>query len=118
MDSMDRFWQDAVSILETAERAGESGELNLLIGEDGVLRIVSEPGWRPEALAAHYGARAVYQVKHTAEGVRVEGQAGGRSCVLRGYNQPVCAASSSSCLLPPRLLSRRSDRSMSTPCWS
>jgi hypothetical protein len=114
--SVNRFWQDAVNIFETATNgardAGE-GELNILIDDSGALRIVSEPGWRPEALAAHYGAKTVYQVKRTADGVRVEGQSRGTSCTLRsekrrpiatyeGYIRHVCAASSSSCLLLPR----------------
>jgi hypothetical protein len=105
-----------MSIFETAAsgaRESGAGELNILIGDDGALRIVAGEGWRPEALSAHYGAKTVYQVKHTADGVRVEGRSGEASCVLQtgihrpvepygGYNQHVCAAGSSCCLPPPR----------------
>jgi hypothetical protein len=82
---VNRFWQDAVSILETARNAPRDGgacELNILIDDAGCLRIVTEAGWRPEALAAHYGANTVYQVTHTAEGVRVAGQSRAVRCTL------------------------------------
>ena len=83
---MNRFWQDAVSIFETANsgpRDSGMGEVNILIDDRGGLRIVTAEGWRPEALAAHYGASAVYQVKQTADGVRVTGSSMGASCVLQ-----------------------------------
>ena len=82
---MNRFWQDAVSIFETARNAPPEGgncELNILIDDAGGLRIVTEAGWRPEALAAHFGASTVYQVTHTADGVRVAGRSLSARCVL------------------------------------
>ena len=83
---MNRFWQDAVSIFETAANArrdGDDGEVNILMDDAGGLRIVMDEGWRPEALAAHYGASTVYQVKHTADGLRVAGRSGGVRCDAR-----------------------------------
>ena len=44
--------------------------------------MVAGEGWRPEALQAHYGARAVYQVTRSAGGVRVAGRSIGESCLL------------------------------------
>jgi hypothetical protein len=83
---MNRFWEDAVSVFETARNAPrEDGvsELNILIDGAGVLRIVAGQGWKPDALQAHYGARTVYQVTHSADGVRVAGRSMGESCVLQ-----------------------------------
>lgn len=57
-----------------------------MIDDRGGLRIVAGEGWRPEALAAHYGARTVYQVTHTADGVRVAGRSLGASCLLQSAN--------------------------------
>jgi len=82
---VDRFWEDAVSVFETARhaaRAEGSSALNILFDDAGALRIVSGEGWRPEALQMHYGARTVYQVTRTAAGVRVTGRSGSDSCVL------------------------------------
>lgn len=82
---MNRFWEDAVSVFETARQVpgGEdSGELNILIDGAGVVHMVAGEGWRPEALQAHYGARAVYQVTRSAGGVKVAGRSMGESCLL------------------------------------
>lgn len=83
---MDRFWHDAVSVFETASSAPagiETVGLNILIGGDGALRIVSGDGWQPEALRAHYGARTVYQVTRSAGGVKVAGHSLNQNCVLQ-----------------------------------
>ena len=103
--SVDRFWQDAVSVFETArgalgkgsvheEVAREDGasELNILIDSSGVVRIVAGEGWQPEALQAHYGARTVYQVTRTARGVRVTGRSGPERCVLESAAPAVPAS--------------------------
>ena len=82
---MNRFWEDAVSVFETASNAGwedGAGELNILIDGGGVLRMIAGEGWQLDALRAHYGARTVYQVTHTANGVRVAGRSMGVSCRL------------------------------------
>jgi hypothetical protein len=82
---MNRFWEDAMSVFETARQVpgGEdSAELNILIDGAGVVHMVAGEGWRPEALQAHYGARAVYQVTRSAGGVRVAGRSMGDSCLL------------------------------------
>ena len=53
---MDRFWQDAVSVFDTACSAptcAETGQLNILIGGDGALHLISGEGWQPEALRSH-----------------------------------------------------------------
>lgn len=83
---MNRFWEDAVSVFETARnipREDAAGELNILIDGAGALRIVTGQGWQPEALRAHYGARTVYQVTRTTDGVRVAGQSTAGNCVLQ-----------------------------------
>lgn len=83
---MNRFWEDAVSVFETARnipREDAAGELNILIDGAGALRIVTGQGWQPEALRAHYGARTVYQVTRTADGVKVAGQSTAGNCILQ-----------------------------------
>ena len=90
---MNTFWQDAVSIFETACKAGAdggAGELNIVIGEGGGLQIVAGEGWRPDALAEHYGALTVYQIKRQRGAVRVEGRRMGMSCLLQSA-QPAAA---------------------------
>jgi hypothetical protein len=80
-----RFLDNAVSIFETASAApadGNSPDLGILIDASGSLRIVDAAGWSPETLAAHYGARTVYHVTHTAGGVQVRGRSDGHTCVL------------------------------------
>jgi len=72
--------------MEAATRApgaGSASDLALVLDRSGALRIVMQDGWSPEGLRAHYGARAVYQVTHTPDGVLVEGRGPGLSCSLR-----------------------------------
>ena len=91
---MSRFWNDAMQVFETAScapRDGSSPELGILIDHSGALRIVTAEGWSSEGLQAHYGARTVYHVRHTREGVFVDGRGPGMSCSLHG-RQPALPA--------------------------
>jgi hypothetical protein len=84
---------NAVSIFETATAApadGNSSDLGILIDAAGGLCIVEAAGWSPEALVAHYGARTVYHVTHTAGGVQVRGRGDGHTCLLE--SEPRAAA--------------------------
>jgi hypothetical protein len=83
---VNRFWEDAVSVFETAcnaPRENATGELNMLIDSAGALRMAAGEGWQPGALQAHYGARSVFQVTHTADGVRVTARSRAENCVLQ-----------------------------------
>jgi hypothetical protein len=82
---MDRFWQDAVSVFDiacSAPAGAEAGQLNILIGGDGALHLISGEGWQPEALRSHFGAHTVYQVTRTPAGVKVAGHSTDRDCLL------------------------------------
>jgi hypothetical protein len=83
----------------SAPGAGSASNLALVIDRSGGLRIVMQDGWSPEGLRAHYGAGAVYQVTHTAQGVCVEGRAPGLSCTLRARSARLAPIST----LPPAL---------------
>jgi hypothetical protein len=85
---MSRFWSDAERVLEIAGHIGEgASEMAILTDPGGSLRIVMEQGWSAEGLRAHFGGEAVYQVKRTPRGIRVEGHGPGRTCTLgvRGF---------------------------------
>jgi hypothetical protein len=77
---MDRFWQDAVQVLETATQG--HADLAVLVDRCGALRIVDGAGWRPDALQAHYGARTVFQVSHNGPSTRVTGRRDRHSCSI------------------------------------
>jgi hypothetical protein len=81
---MDAFLRDAEQILETAVRA-EYGAADHLIAvlRTGSIRILSDAnGWSLPALAAEYGASAVYRVTRRGRTARVEAWSLGRTCVL------------------------------------
>jgi hypothetical protein len=68
------------SIFQTA-LAGE-GEVSILIGQDGAIRMLTGADWSLEALQAYHGARAVYRVERNGGRLRVEGRSSSASCVL------------------------------------
>jgi hypothetical protein len=81
---MDAFLRDAEQILETA-LAAERGPAEHLIAvlRTGSIRILSEAiGWSLPALAAEYGASAVYRVARRGRTVRVDAWSLGRTCML------------------------------------
>jgi hypothetical protein len=82
---MDAFLRNAEQILETACGGRESGASEYLIAicRTGAMRMLYESaGWLLPALAAEYGATAVYRVSRGATKVRVEGWSAGRKCLL------------------------------------
>ena len=81
-----RFFDDAVRIFDTATAApagDSSSELNILIDACGGLYIVQTPGWDPDALRQHYGARTAYHVTRTRDGVQVDGLGPDGNCRLQ-----------------------------------
>lgn len=81
---MNRFWQDAASIFETAAAVndGETAKMAILVDERNGLRIVQSEGWTLEALRREYRASTAYTVTRTANSVSVEGQNADESCTF------------------------------------
>jgi hypothetical protein len=81
---VDAFFRNAQEIFDVA-RAGaseRSSDFALLIRPDGGLHLIMDSPVSLEAAAVHGGARTAYFVSRSGGGVRVTGQAPGRSCVL------------------------------------
>lgn len=80
---MNRVWEDAASIFETATAAnvGQS-EIAILIDDRKSLRIVDACGWGLDALRQEYQAGTAYVVKRTPTSVVVEGSSGADHCTL------------------------------------
>lgn len=83
---MTDFLQNAERIFETATSAQgmelESGNVAILIGQDGGIRMLMGSDWPLHSLEAHYGAQAAYRIIRTADQVRVEGKSRAATCVL------------------------------------
>lgn len=91
---MSRFFDDAVNIFETASAApaaDASPDLDILIDAAGRLHIVQTPGWRPDALRLHYGARTSYRVTRSRDRVQVEGYGPGGTCFLQSEEPRVAS---------------------------
>jgi len=103
---MDAFLRNAGQILETAAEAqaadglvNHSPEYLIAISRAGSIRMLADAsGWSLPALAAEYGASAVYRVNRRPRSVRVEAWSAGRTCTLT------------------RELPARRDRAQTSPC--
>ncbi|HEX4771602.1 MAG TPA: hypothetical protein VH351_12265 [Bryobacteraceae bacterium] len=82
---MTGLWQDAISILETASAARESGpsEIAILIDDRNGMRIVDAAGWQLDALKREYSAKTAYTVKRRNGSVLVEASSGGDQFTLK-----------------------------------
>jgi hypothetical protein len=87
--------RNAERIFETATSAAgselESGDLAILVGQDGGIRMVMGTDWPLDSLQAHHGASAAYKVSRTASQVRVEGKSRTSSCVLESQSASAVA---------------------------
>ena len=83
---MSRFVENAVNLLDAAERAMQSGQspsdLTVLITAEGAIRMIADSDWPLDTLQVHNGARMVYRVSERNAKVRVEGRAGSRTCLF------------------------------------
>ena len=83
---MTDFLANAERIFETAISADgaqlETGDLAILIGQDGAIRMLMGTDWPLDSLEAHHGARAAYRVSHHGDRVRVEGKSASNTCLL------------------------------------
>jgi hypothetical protein len=85
MEIVNRFWEDAANIFETASAVREGGdsEIAILIDDQKGLRIVDAAGWGLDALRREYQASTAYTVKRSASSVVVEAESGSERCTLK-----------------------------------
>jgi hypothetical protein len=78
------FLQQAEDILDVAA-SGEASVRDVVIVMDRQcgMRILDPTGWSLPALAAEYGATAVYKVERRGAAVRVEGWNGSERCLVQ-----------------------------------
>ncbi len=82
------MFRNTESIFETAASAeAEPGDLAILVGRNGSLRLVMGGDWPLESLISEHGSSAAYKVTRTASQVRVEGRSGASLCVLESEPQ-------------------------------
>jgi hypothetical protein len=95
-----QFLQNAARILDAAECAssgnGSKGlhypDMTILIGPEGGIQMVTESGELPlEVLQTHHGAQMAYRVTQQETKVRLEGRAGGRTCLFEAERPEVVA---------------------------
>jgi len=80
------FLENAERIFETAASA-QGGDLAIVIGQDGNIRMLMGSDWPLDSLQSHHGAQAAYRVSRSGSQVRVEGKSRTGSCVLQ--SEPV-----------------------------
>jgi hypothetical protein len=79
------FFRRAEEILEIATKgSSEMGDTLVVLDRRGGLRMLDPTGWSLPALAAEFGAEAVYRVERRGLAVRVEGWDGSQRCLLQG----------------------------------
>jgi hypothetical protein len=78
------FLQQAEDILDVAT-SGDASSQDVVIVMDRQcgMRMLDPTGWSLPALAAEYGATAVYRVERRGTAVRVEGWNGSERCLLQ-----------------------------------
>jgi hypothetical protein len=100
------FLANAERIFETAVSANgadlASGDMAILIGQDGAIRMLMGTDWPLDSLEAHHGARAAYRISHTGDRVRVEGKSASNSCLLE--SEPPAAVAKRMLMDRPRYL--------------
>jgi hypothetical protein len=85
------FAENAKELMDAAESALRSGagisEMTILISPEGGIRMIADSDWPLESLGRLHGARMAYRVSQDRAGVRVEGRADGRRCLLETAKQ-------------------------------
>jgi hypothetical protein len=85
-----RFAEQAESILQAAESAGEASEMTILIGQNGI-RMIADSDWPLDSLLRHHGADTAYRVTERRGRVRVEGRQGLKRCLLESVGHTAIA---------------------------
>lgn len=90
--SRDTFLENAARLFEVAEASvkadadGAAGsdapDWDILISEEGAIRMVAASDWSLDSLQAHHGAHTAYRVRRQSTKVRLEGRAGSRTCLF------------------------------------
>jgi hypothetical protein len=82
---VNRIWEDAAGILETASAQCDNlqADLAILIDDRNGLRMIDGSGWQLEALRTEYRATTAFLVKRTPSSVSVQAQSGSDSCRLQ-----------------------------------
>jgi len=82
---VNRIWEDAVGILETASAQFDNlqPDFAILIDDRNGLRMIDGSGWQLEALQTEYRATTAFLVKRTPSSVSVQAQSGSDSCCLQ-----------------------------------
>ena len=83
---MSAFFQRAAEILEIATASASLGDTLMVLDRQGGIRMLQPAGWSLPALAAEFGAEAVYKVERRGSAVRVEGWNGFERCLLQGQS--------------------------------
>jgi hypothetical protein len=79
------FFRRAEEILQIATaNQGGLGDTVVVLDRQGGFRMLEPAGWSLPALAAEFGAEAVYKVERRGSAVRVEGWNGSERCLLQG----------------------------------
>ncbi|MGA2117842.1 MAG: hypothetical protein ABSH56_24185 [Bryobacteraceae bacterium] len=88
---MSEFFRRAEEILQIATSGNSgAGDTALVLDRQGGLRMLDPAGWSLPAMAAEYGAAAVYRVVRRGNSVRVEGWNGSQRCLLEGQSATGC----------------------------
>jgi hypothetical protein len=83
--NVNRFWEDAASIFETATAVQDMGdsEIAILIDDCRGMRIIDAAGWDVNALRREYQASTAYTVKRSNGSVTVEAENESDRCMLK-----------------------------------
>jgi hypothetical protein len=77
------FIQRAEEILKIAAMGSTVGDTLMVLDRQGGFRMLEPTGWSLPAVAAEFGAEAVYKVERRSSSVRVEGWNGSERCLLQ-----------------------------------
>ena len=97
---MSAFFRRAEEILRIAANDGGSGDALVVLDRRGGFRMLEPTGWTLPALAAKFGAEAVYKVERRGPSVRVEGWDGSQRCLLQSQSAEERARGPLGALLP------------------
>ena len=105
MTNVNRFWQDAAGVFETATAVADGSvtHLAILVDERNGLRIMDSSGWTLDALRREYNPTAAYTVTRTGSSVLVEGRNATESCSFQKIS-PQHLLRSRSGVIPNHLL--------------
>ena len=82
---MSAFFRRAEEILQIATSdSSDLGDALVVLDRQGGFRMLDPTGWSLPALAAEFGAEAVYKVERRGLSVRVEGWNGSQRCLFQG----------------------------------